>query len=169
MSALAGLLGVVVGVLLTAWWQRRNWQLQKAVESFAALYEAGRREITLCAHFGEKAWGDPQSREQGFRQRLGAPIESNFLRHISQYRSQNPTSPGRGGRNAHMFGAASFQNHAGLSPLRGLMVNAKRNPPLTRWATNLWPHPGPKNNVLSILMVKFHCKVIASIANASFV
>jgi hypothetical protein len=64
------------------------------------------------------------------------------------YQVTEDEKPRQGRQKPTRIGTASFRRSAGLSPLRGLTVNANRHPPLTRWATNLWPHPGPKNDDL---------------------
>lgn len=51
-TALVGLLGVLVGALLSSLLQRRNWQRQEAMKAYAALFAEGEREIQLCDAIG---------------------------------------------------------------------------------------------------------------------
>ena len=86
-TAIFGLIGVIVGALLTAWltacWSRRNWQLQRVTEAYANMFVEGRREIALLQHIDiyhvmEPNWAG--AAESSFK-KLGGKIDSAFLRH----------------------------------------------------------------------------------------
>jgi hypothetical protein len=83
-TALVGLIGVLVGTLLAALLQRRNWRLQATMESYARLDAEGGREIEILeclergAPFGDKGL------ISAARAKLGAAVESPFLQAIAQ-------------------------------------------------------------------------------------
>jgi hypothetical protein len=95
-SAVFGLLGVIVGGFITtalaAYWQRKNWHLQELLKAYAALFEAGFREVQICQSIlGSGAVGEKALVERGEKM-LGATIESQFLQAISQCRLLEPDS-----------------------------------------------------------------------------
>jgi len=83
-TALVGLIGVLVGTLLAALLQRRNWRLQATMEAYARLFTAGTREIQILVSAAVGAGlGDP-ALISAARAKLGARVESPFLQAIAQ-------------------------------------------------------------------------------------
>ena len=83
-TALVGLIGVLVGTLLAALLQRRNWRLQATKEAYVKLFTAGIREIQILVSAAVGAGlGDP-GLISAARAKLGARVESPFLQLIGQ-------------------------------------------------------------------------------------
>jgi hypothetical protein len=88
-----GVIGAIVGAVLTtmlaAHWNRRNWQLQKAAESFAALYEAGLNEITEVKAMSEgtrwRLYEGPTTGLPSVVNELRSSTNSVFVRRMTQY------------------------------------------------------------------------------------
>ena len=83
---LFGIIGVVVGASLTAFWNRRNWQLGKLCESYAAFFVEGDREVTICEKIRQlsRLTNSDGASATRFYEEIGAPVDSRFLQLLEQ-------------------------------------------------------------------------------------
>ena len=89
-SVASALIGGLAVAFLAPWlssrWSRRNWQLQKAAEAYVGLFPEGRREIAFVQHIavGHAFDMNPDESIESSSQKLGAKIDSRFLRYLDE-------------------------------------------------------------------------------------